>query len=627
MDRKIQKNGLTNLLLLLLVSGSGLAAARSGNLLAGQVSVVFTGLGVLVAAVSWFQMRMEESERLEKLEFDELARSAARSTLFNAPDAEVFPAQRAREQFDRFFVPAFTVVLFLVQVGGAFWVWRWLQKTTVVPLRQPLVALGLFAIFFLFLFLLGKFSASLARLEGHRLLRPGAGYLLLGAYLCFLVAGSIVAMEAGFQKVDLYVARALGGLLALIAVETLINLVLEIYRPRVKGKVERPLYESRLVGLLGQPEGLIHTAAQALDYQFGFKVSETWFYKTLAEKLPAFVLGLVAVLLLSTCVIFLEPGEQGLLERFGNPVASRPVLDSGPHLKFPWPIDRIYRFRTREIHSLNVGFVPDPQREKERTVLWTVPHYKSEFNLLVASREPLSSTTPNPAAGERAVPVNLLTVSIPVQYQITDVRAWAYNHEDPTNLLEQLATREVVRYLVGVDLIDIMSSGRQKAAAELRDRIQARANEPGMKLGVDILLVGLQDIHPPVKVADAYEAVVGALQQVQTNILAAEGYRAKTLPLAKAEAQKIVREAEADALRRTRGAAAQASQFTNQIAAYTASPDVYPERLYLQTLARASGTTRKYLIASTNATEVIQLDLQDKLRPDLLDVTVPPLNK
>ena len=38
-------------------------------------SIVFLGLGVLVAAVSWFQMRLEESERLEKLELDELAKT------------------------------------------------------------------------------------------------------------------------------------------------------------------------------------------------------------------------------------------------------------------------------------------------------------------------------------------------------------------------------------------------------------------------------------------------------------------------------------------------------------------------------------------------------------------------
>ena len=86
-----------------------------------------------------------------------------------------------------------------------------------------------------------------------------------------------------FRELIFIWPTALCALLGLIAVETLINLVLEIYRPRVKGKVERPLYESRLVGLLGQPEGLITTAAQALDYQFGFKVSETWFYRFFRE--------------------------------------------------------------------------------------------------------------------------------------------------------------------------------------------------------------------------------------------------------------------------------------------------------------------------------------------------------
>jgi len=78
-------------------------------------SVVFIGVGFLVAAVSWFQMRLEESERLEKLELDELAKGHATSALFEAKDAEVFPAQRSREQFERFFVPIFTVVLCLGQ--------------------------------------------------------------------------------------------------------------------------------------------------------------------------------------------------------------------------------------------------------------------------------------------------------------------------------------------------------------------------------------------------------------------------------------------------------------------------------------------------------------------------------
>src|SRR6185503_7680178 len=132
-------------------------------------------------------------------------------------------------------------------------------------------------------------------------------------------------------------ARALCVLLALNALETMVNLVLEIYRPRVKGQQARLLYESRLVGLLSQPEGLITTAAQALDYQFGFKVSDTWFYKFLERALGWLILLQVVVLLLSTSIIFIEPGEQGILERFGKPVDSRHVLQPGAHLKLPWP--------------------------------------------------------------------------------------------------------------------------------------------------------------------------------------------------------------------------------------------------------------------------------------------------
>ena len=119
MEQKTQKNGLINLLALLVVGTAGYAVARYGNTLAGMTGVVFMGIGALVAAVSWFQMRLEERERLEKLEFDELTKSAASSALFNARETEVFPAQRSREQFERFFVPAFTVLLFLLQAGGA----------------------------------------------------------------------------------------------------------------------------------------------------------------------------------------------------------------------------------------------------------------------------------------------------------------------------------------------------------------------------------------------------------------------------------------------------------------------------------------------------------------------------
>ena len=123
MERSIKKHGLINFLALLIVGVAGFAVARYTNSLAGQVSVLFIGLGILVAGVSWFQMRLEENERLEKLELDELAKSHGASALFEAKDSEVFPAQRSREQFERIFVPIFTVLLCLLQGGGAWFFW------------------------------------------------------------------------------------------------------------------------------------------------------------------------------------------------------------------------------------------------------------------------------------------------------------------------------------------------------------------------------------------------------------------------------------------------------------------------------------------------------------------------
>ncbi len=622
MERNNQKNGLINLLILL---GAGVAAffvAHNTNSLAGQVDVVFLGLGVLVAAASWFQMRLEENERLERLELEELDRTHAESALFEAKSSDVFPAQRSREQFERFFIPIFTVILCLAQAGSAYFLWRWLSKVpATAAIMQPMLGLSAFLVLALVLFMLGRFSATFARLQAQRLLRPGASYLLLNAVLCAAVFCGILAVQIGFEKADLFVAYLFCGLLAVVSVETMVALVLEIYRPRLKGKVERPLYESRLVGLLGQPEGLVTTAAQAIDYQFGFKVSETWFYKFFERALLWLVPLQVLLLILSTGVVVIEPGEQGLLERFGKPVEGRNLLMPGAHFKFPWPVDRVYRFRTEQIQSFDVGSTPEPGTEKQRYMLWTVAHSKEE-NFLVANRQPTSLQNTNDAAGRRTPPVSLITVSIPVQYQITNLVQWVYKNEDAPSLLQDLATREVVRYLAGADLNELMSSTRLQASHELVANIQAAADQ--RELGARIISVGLQDLHPPVKVADDYEKVVGAAQKKEAAILSARAEQIRTNALADATAVKLVNTAEGERVTREKDALARAGLFTNQIPAYEAAPLVYVERSYLNTLARSTVNARKYFLLTTNTQDVVVFDLQDTIARGILEsVKVP----
>ena len=624
MERNVQKNGLVNLVAAVVIFIAAFVLTCYVNSLAGQGCSIFLGLGALVAFASWFQMRLEENERLEKLEVEELARTRGDSTLFESKDAEVFPARRAREQFEKFFVPGFAVLLFLLEAGGAWLLWHWVAKTTnAVAPDLAMTSLSLFGIFALLLFLLGRFSVTIARLENHRLLRPGANFLLAGAYICLVTALGSAGVEAKFPRADFYLARVLCVLLGVMAVEMLVTLLLEIYRPRVKGKVARPIYDSRLTGLLAQPESLFTTAAQALDYQFGFKVSETWVFQLLQRSLPVLFLAQLAVLLLSTCVVFIEPGEQGVLERFGRLDTGRPVLNPGAHLLWPWPMDKVYRYRTGQIQMFDVGFTPDPQSEKLRTILWTVVHTKEEVNFLVGSAAPTTITNQSANNSDllKVAPVGLIDVSVPVQFQITNVLDWAYNNADPTNLLQDLATRATIHYLAGVDLNHVLSHGRLEAAQDLRERIQADANRH--RLGAKIIFVGVQDIHPPVKVAGDYEKVVAATQEriAATNNAAADAIR--TNALASAQAFADVNQARASRTRTELAAFARADLSTNQIAAYEAAPSVYRQRAYYQMFPQATANARKYILLVTNTHDVVIFDLEDKIRADLLNMNMP----
>ncbi len=618
MERSIQKNGLVNLTLALVIFLAGFGATVFAGSLAGQAASVFLGLTVLVTFVSWFQMRLEENERLEKLELDELARSRG-SSLFEAKDGGSFPARNAREQFEKYFVPGFAILLLLLEAAGACGLWYWTGKNpATLKDANATVTLSLFSIFALLLFLFGRFSVTMARLENNRLLRPGASFLLASAYVCALTALGIAGVEAKYPQADFWVARGLCVLMGLMAVENLLTLLLEIYRPRVKGKVVRPLFESRVAGIFAQPESLFTTAAQTLDYQFGFKVSETWFFQACKKNLPVLLLVQFAVLILSTTVFFVDAGEQAVLEHFGEPAG---VFGPGAHVKLPWPADTIYRFRTEQIQSFAVGYTPDAQSETANIVLWTVPHANEE-NFLVGNRASLTIANGDTNDAASSKPVGLITVSIPVQFQITSISNWVYKNTSPGDLLTNIATREVVRYLAGSDLNDILSHGRLEAAGALRDRIQNSADE--RQLGVKILYVGLQDIHPPTAsdVAATYEKVVGAEQTRLARVLNAESMAIQLEAVSGAQAVSITNRAEANRVQLVSSKFAAAALFTNQIPAFEAAPSVYRQRLYLQNFAEATKNARKYILLVTNTQDVLIFDLEDKIRDDLMNLSI-----
>jgi membrane protease subunit HflK len=278
------------------------------------------------------------------------------------------------------------------------------------------------------------------------------------------------------------------------------------------------------------------------------------------------------------------------------------------HFKLPWPIDQVYRYRTEQIQRFIVGAEP----ETVKTIQWTVPHAQ-EDNFLLANRSSdaaagatNAAASTNQAGGHPTPPVSLLSVSIPVQYQITNLVDWAYINQDPAALLQRLSRRAVARFLAGAELTNLMSDGRRQAADTLRQTIQEESN--ARQLGVNITFVGLQDIHPPQKVAEDYEKVVSERERAEVTILTAQAHAILTNALARGVSQQRLNEAEADKSNATTNAAARADLFQQQALAYAAAPGldgVYEHRAYLEELSKITRNSEKTIINASSTTNLI----------------------
>ena len=638
-----KKLGLINSIVLLVVAIGALYFTLQTNSTVGLGGVVLLGIGTLIGFFSFIQSHLIDRERVEALEMQELDRTRGNESLFAGAAEDAYPSRNARRQFEKWVVPIFSVLVLIGQALGLLLVYIYSQLdgwalSSSTQTSDSVMSIMFFALFMVVLFMMGKYSAGLARMDGQESLRPVANYMLLGSVVSAAVVLAQAASYFGYPAWDRGITWAVLIVLLVSALENLVTLVLEIYRPRIDDKKARLLYESRLIGLLGQPGGLISTAAQALDYQFGFKVSETWFYKYLEQKLALIIVIQVVVLFLSSSFVVIQPNEEAFIERFGKRNAH---LEAGFSFKLPWPIDKVYRYKTSEIQNFVLGVLDQNEEAKPNSgapedvqvLLWTTQHNhgssndpEQNFNMIVASRDE--------AVASDSVPVNLLTVSIPVQYRINDLTNWVYKTDNAGAMLQKLSMREVTRYLIGVDINELMGPGRTKAQKELKKAIQQQAN--ASELGAEIVFVGLQDIHPPVGqneqskatggVAESYEKVNVAQLHSETNRLGALQYKAGKVPQARGLAAEFLAGAHSESTSKVALARAEAGRFGHQMAAFNAAPSVYTTRSKLETFVETTRGARKYILSNPDNRDIINLELQDKLRSDLLDVTVDPEN-
>jgi len=644
----------------------------------GFAAISAIGWMNLGVALIWLVLSLQFHQRAlaeqEKLDASQLVKDKGTSTIFQAGSerATLFDAaQRRLEIFEKWFIPIFAGLIAAYQIAIGLYLLSTAQGAIENELKQPLLCCICMVAIAFASFLISRYATGMSREPAWKPLRAGGSSLLGVAVLCFFLA---IALASTFLFKRLWpvnvMALVIPGLLVVLGVETALNIVLDIYRPRLKGRYSRSAFDSRLLGTINEPGGILRSVADAIDYQFGFQVSQTWFYKLLEQAIAPLALFAVATLYLLSSVVIIEPGEQAIIEHFGHPANdANEVRLIGPGLtfKWPWPIDAVYKYPTERISQISIGFVPeiDPNGQVEhKPLLWGEKHYKAEYQLLVANEQDQAESS----AG--TVPVSIVIAAVPVQYRIKDLYAFVYNHQEPEKLLGSICYRELTKYAASAKVEveekadaaqSIIGIGRGQAGKTLMERIQAAATEA--RLGVEVVFVGLEGIHPPVEVAADYQKVIAAFQIKQQSILDAKAKRNEILgkvvgSVERAEALydlaakyqqaeengaqaeidavgsqldkafeqdkgdifKTLREAQNSAFKKEILAEATSVQFDGQLKAYNDAPQIFTHEQWLTMLEESLKNIRKYVVvAGPNDTQVTIFDFQDKLMPNLTD--------
>ncbi len=374
-------------------------------------------------------------------------------------------------------------------------------------------------------------------------------------------------------------------LTAILVVEGLIQAVLRLYRPSNPEEALSPLGNSFLLETVFNRINPWEEASNRMEDSLGVNLSDTWGFRFVKRSIGPVAVTAGLLTWGATAATVVPVGHTGVRIRLGT--FSESLANPGLHWTYPWPFETMEIIPTGRVEEFILGF----EEDTGQPILWTEQHYVGEKNLLVGDGD------------------ELLTISVPVQYRISDPLAYLMSTTESRTALEHLAYRELLRVATARDSFAMMTDERAEVSTALQQGLQAAAD--AQRLGVEVVWVGLRDIHPPVDVTSAYQDVVSAEEERQTLVEVARAYRANTLPAAHQEANRLRVMSEAARQSRTLTAEGEAERFQLLSSAEQEHPELFRTRVTLETKEQAWSRPVKLLFA-TDTPPNISLDAREK---------------
>lgn len=341
----------------------------------------------------------------------------------------------------------------------------------------------------------------------------------------------LICGYAGIPKVWFIALILINLMVALIGLECFLKLFFELFRPKKKGDISRPAYESYILECLKEPTQWKKTVKEVINNQLGFEATQNRFFHALASLVLPFILFSILFSFLLSSVSIISPSEKGVVFSFGNITGK--ILDPGVHLIAPYPFNTVKKIDIWKVRRTFIGSHQPLQKngivfKKNVPLLWTNHHGVSNDELLiVAPPVDLMDKTNRLVDNGKAPSISLASLDIVVEYRIKDIVKYLKSSVNPDEFFKQIAETATSRSLFQYDIDTLFCKGRIILPDALKVKIQKAADN--MQLGIKVLNVGIGGVHPPQEVADAFHETVTAEQENKTAIELAEQYRSKII--------------------------------------------------------------------------------------------------
>ncbi|ACX82878.1 Modulator of FtsH protease HflK [Aggregatibacter actinomycetemcomitans] len=207
---------------------------------------------------------------------------------------------------------------------------------------------------------------------------------------------------------------------------------------------------------------------------------------------------------------------------------------------------------------------------------------------------------------------NMVKVEMTVQYRVQNPEKYLFSAVNANDSLNQ-ATDSALRYVIGhMTMNDILTTGR----SVVRENTWKALNqiiEP-YDMGLEVIDVNFQSARPPEEVKDAFDDAIKAQEDEQRYIREAEAYAREKEPIARGNAQRILEEATAYKDRVVLDAKGEVERFQPLLPEFKAAPDVFRERLYIQSMEKVMANTPKVMLDAANGNNLTVLPLEQLLK-------------